>query len=46
MGTMIQYVFYLAVLVLLAIPLGHLPMIFSAKWQNFCAEKTLMPMLV
>ena len=26
--------------------LGHLPMIFSAKWQNFCAEKTLMPMLV
>ena len=27
-------------------PLGHLPMIFSAKWQNFCAGKTPMPMPV
>lgn len=26
--------------------LGHLSMIFNAKWQNFCIRKTLMPMLV
>ena len=26
--------------------LGHLPMIFDAKWQNFCVRKIPMPMLV
>ena len=26
--------------------LGHLSMLFSEKWQNFCTEKTLMPMQV
>lgn len=30
----------------LAEKLGHLSMIFNAKWQNFCIRKTLMPMLV
>ena len=27
-------------------PLGHLSMIFDAKWQNFCVRKIPMPMLV
>ena len=27
-------------------PLGHLSMIFNAKWQNFCIRKILMPALV
>ena len=27
-------------------PLGHLPMIFDAKWQNFCVRKIPMPMPV
>ena len=26
--------------------LGHLPMIFDAKWQNFCVRKIPMPMPV
>ena len=26
--------------------LGHLSMIFDAKWQNFCVRKIPMPMLV
>lgn len=26
--------------------LGHLSMIFNAKWQNFCIRKILMPALV
>ena len=26
--------------------LGHLPMIFDAKWQNFCVRKIPMPMQV
>ena len=26
--------------------LGHLSMIFVAKWQNFCVRKIPMPMLV
>ena len=26
--------------------LGHLSMIFDAKWQNFCIRKILMPALV
>ena len=29
-----------------AILLGHLPMIFDAKWQNFCVRKIPMPMPV
>lgn len=28
------------------VPLGHLSMIFDAKWQNFCVRKIPMPMLV
>ena len=28
------------------LPLGHLSMIFDAKWQNFCVRKIPMPMLV
>jgi len=29
-----------------SINLGHLPMIFDAKWQNFCVRKIPMPMPV
>ena len=31
---------------LLSDQLGHLPMIFDAKWQNFCVRKIPMPMPV
>ncbi len=31
---------------LMGYTLGHLPMIFDAKWQNFCVRKIPMPMPV